>query len=1016
MNLNELDELNDDSTSQLLGLESINKENSLIDEIESDVRVELSHVYNINKLYNVFGSLFGLIRQQQRDIDQLRQTINDKQPEEHEDYDKRISTLEIKLDKLTKRTIGRADSITAVNIDDLVERRHPVARAVGLSIIAENTTNHELFKQSALALTIRGNKTFDRLRDTPLPSSISTPVLSRYNIDNKQNKLFNNFKDEVIADNKIIKRDKEKENNQPNSTVDGITVDGMLVSKSISNSVIVSKSPSIDNETSSQISLSVKSNQSNIPVNVNSNVSDAPINVVDSVDSQLNEQIVYQSNEQLINKSNEQVLSDIKITVPSINTETILSPAFTPKTRDVRVEETKDNKKLTPINVKVRSTPSSPQTTIRLPRPLKDKDIVFGAITRQHSPFNPSFPVIALSNVPSQSKRRKMDVRNLVLSTPTKRERICQELRLRGVYLKSVRIAKADRNRISREVKSDLRKRIGDVELTLESINDSLKSLKRSFRHILPNDFIEHYTRIVQVTNHLDEIGGIDTIVSNIESIKKQVQDNTTRLEEELDPIALLSNRSNEPLVSPSSLSSRKSDAINQLTDRIKLKIKQDLPNDEIIRKILMDLSEVRAHAITWRDLDGLLDVTIQTHNKEQLADYRHKLTEFVGRIASDYQTSTQDIVRLHLLSIRDDIKATEEDSKKIKDDLTTLRSHVNEQSSELRAVCEDLKLQVDRQVVSSPVVQEETEHMADVDRSVSYVVRNQMKAIASGLQQQSEKQMKEYRDLSNALEKLSTRVDEKSDKSNVERMIELTETTFKRQLGQNVAGLHSSVVQIVRAVEAKTDRQQVAELIADRIRELKGLLSGVLEESSELAAGSTKCLSCGRASRPISRAPVYDNIDYDGHLSRHNSPPTNSRTFATSSYPVSDDIDEFDRPRTSDRVEEKDNDKRQSDLKDLSIDEYMSKMSLQPVPRTTLQLSAPNSGRNPASRESREPLYRRARTAALVRESVKPPMYSKSSAPLQVPSSYGSPSTYLLDKEDDRYLPDIRSSQSNRR
>mmetsp|Transcript_14346 Transcript_14346/g.12977 ORF Transcript_14346/g.12977 Transcript_14346/m.12977 type:complete len:148 (+) Transcript_14346:55-498(+) len=138
INFNELDELNDDSTSQLLGLASINKENSLIDEVESDIRVELSHVYNINKLYNVFGSLFGLIRQQQRDIDQLRQTIHDKQPEDKEDIDKRISTLEIKLDKLTKRTIGRADSISAVNIDDLVERRHPVAKSVGLSIIAEN--------------------------------------------------------------------------------------------------------------------------------------------------------------------------------------------------------------------------------------------------------------------------------------------------------------------------------------------------------------------------------------------------------------------------------------------------------------------------------------------------------------------------------------------------------------------------------------------------------------------------------------------------------------------------------------------------------------------------------------------------------------------------------------------------------------------------------------------------------------------------------------------------------------
>ena len=56
-----------------------------------------------------------------------------------------------------------------------------------------------------------------------------------------------------------------------------------------------------------------------------------------------------------------------------------------------------------------------------------------------------------------------------------------------------------------------------------------------------------------------------------------------------------------------------------------------------------------------------------------------------------------------------------------------------------------------------------------------------------------------------------------KPNQNSVEMMLQLTENTFKRQLGQNISGVNQAVTSIVRAVQRKADKDEITKLIAKR-------------------------------------------------------------------------------------------------------------------------------------------------------------------------------------------------------
>ena len=57
--------------------------------------------------------------------------------------------------------------------------------------------------------------------------------------------------------------------------------------------------------------------------------------------------------------------------------------------------------------------------------------------------------------------------------------------------------------------------------------------------------------------------------------------------------------------------------------------------------------------------------------------------------------------------------------------------------------------------------------------------------------------------------------MEERPDKDTLNKMIAITESTFKRQLGENVVGIKQAVGQVVKAVQQKASKDEVAGIIA---------------------------------------------------------------------------------------------------------------------------------------------------------------------------------------------------------
>jgi len=100
-------------------------------------------------------------------------------------------------------------------------------------------------------------------------------------------------------------------------------------------------------------------------------------------------------------------------------------------------------------------------------------------------------------------------------------------------------------------------------------------------------------------------------------------------------------------------------------------------------------------------------------------------------------------------------------------------------------------------------------------------------------------------------LKKLQREMLAKPSEEKLTSMVEIIKETFKRQLGENVVGLKMSVNQVLKAVEKKAGREEVLNLIQSSIREMETNLN--TKEEIEPAALGVKCLSCGHTARTSS-------------------------------------------------------------------------------------------------------------------------------------------------------------------
>lgn len=278
--------------------------------------------------------------------------------------------------------------------------------------------------------------------------------------------------------------------------------------------------------------------------------------------------------------------------------------------------------------------------------------------------------------------------------------------------------------------------------------------------------------------------------------------------------------------------------------------------------------------------------------------------------------------------------------------------------------------------------------------------------------------------------------------------MVDLAEKTFKRQLGQNVAGINSAVVQVVKAVQRKADKDEIIRIITKRMNDLESVLHHAMEVPDEVA-GSTRCLSCGNTGnsfgyhRPKS-ANVYDNIDFENPFrqisraspilnplildSNNGSYPNfandsannypyytnvnvnSNNAYASSPKSIHDDINGVSIAGVENNV-------NSSELTDLNVGERGNDMmdetavSSHVNPNSVQQNSMSQSSALLSSQSvgnsidgisnDQLPLYRRARAAAKQKEKVKVPLHiSSATMPLMVPTLQSSHHLYVLDND----------------
>lgn len=103
-----------------------------------------------------------------------------------------------------------------------------------------------------------------------------------------------------------------------------------------------------------------------------------------------------------------------------------------------------------------------------------------------------------------------------------------------------------------------------------------------------------------------------------------------------------------------------------------------------------------------------------------------------------------------------------------------------------------------------------------------------------------------------------------------IQTMVQMIEKEFKKQLGHDVSDLQSTMHSIANAVHSKAGKNDVVKLISNSIAHVQLNISRL--NKGEIPAGGYKCLSCGHNGatvRLMSGAPHHDDESVNSFQSR---------------------------------------------------------------------------------------------------------------------------------------------------
>jgi hypothetical protein len=277
--------------------------------------------------------------------------------------------------------------------------------------------------------------------------------------------------------------------------------------------------------------------------------------------------------------------------------------------------------------------------------------------------------------------------------------------------------------------------------------------------------------------------------------------------------------------------------------------------------------------------------------------------------------------------------------------------------------------------------------------------IANEMKSLSTNQRQMVGQVISDLTDMQKALQRAPT-----ADKVN--DMMKVVESEIKKNIGDNVSFIYANVGKILNVMQSKTSRDDVLNLVTDRMVELHKQIkveSGNVESS---AAAGTRCLSCGSMGSGIrSDNPAQLNASESTHRPGAFQTVPSGLIVDRSMVPVDDTEDgvyiQGSGDLSSDYAQMLETVNRTAGLR--GIQRQYSPMKSAPHPYLKKSSQPP------------EPLYRRAKLASHIKESVKISTQPVRGSALE-DGSFHNPSYRLDASHSVESLPMINGRQSSSR
>jgi len=132
-------------------------------------------------------------------------------------------------------------------------------------------------------------------------------------------------------------------------------------------------------------------------------------------------------------------------------------------------------------------------------------------------------------------------------------------------------------------------------------------------------------------------------------------------------------------------------------------------------------------------------------------------------------------------------------------------------------------------------------------DQSALTAWKPELDKLKERMQEITEEQKAEAGKMADEVAQISSDIGVRPTERDVAAMVKVIETGFKQRLGENIGDVKATVNAVINAVKQKSSKDEVAQIIQQRMAGLEQKLQEQKDEEESKAAMSIKCLSCGQ-------------------------------------------------------------------------------------------------------------------------------------------------------------------------